>query len=376
MNLEKIKRDFIQFMEEAHGGNPYPRNFYGCLLSIIIEPEPVSQARIMELTGFSQATVSLTIQKIQLLFPIRTIKRVGERKRYYVYDDPNRFVLDLTLKRTEVQDLDTRFIHPILKQAEIELKKNPASRRFVDYLNNLLLYLDLIHKIRLKNAEIFEQAISDGSLDTTGLLSKSMLKQKPFSDFLTQLKQASNEYDKLSHEEERASDEIQTLKNEYLIGIKSNFNPLYSQALANQFMLVHCVIMEGRVTQQQIVDLTNLPRSTVSELLSETEQRGLIKVTKKSGSRVKYYEPRILLTDLMLGYFDRVANYIDMTRKRLSEFARMTRKVGSSEKSKKLLDFLKSLENVYKMALALSHDMKVKMVKQLKDEYENGFVFV
>ncbi|MHA2222297.1 MAG: hypothetical protein ACXAAO_09615, partial [Candidatus Thorarchaeota archaeon] len=110
MSLENIKREFIQFMEEVHGGNPYPRNFYGCLLAIIIEPEPVSQERIMELTGFSQAAVSLTIKKIQLLFPIRTIKRVGERKHYYEYDDPNRFSLDLNLRRTEVKDLNTKFI--------------------------------------------------------------------------------------------------------------------------------------------------------------------------------------------------------------------------------------------------------------------------
>lgn len=73
---------------------------------------------------------------------------------------------------------------------------------------------------------------------------------------------------------------------------------------------------------------------------------------------------------------DRVANYIDMTRKRISEFAMKTSKVGSSKMSKKLLEFLKSLERVYSIALALSHDMKVKMEMQLMDEFESGFVFI
>ncbi len=376
MSLEKIKREFIQLMEEVHGGNPYPRNFYGCLLAIIIEPEPISQERIMELTGFSQATVSLAIQKIQLLFPIRTIKRVGERRHYYEYNATNRFAIDLTLKRTEVQDLDTKFILPILEKAEIELKKDPASRRFVDYLKNLLLYLDLTHEIRRENAEVFKRVLNERSLDTSGLLSKRLLKQKPLSDFLAQLKEASREYTKLPHKDEMALDTMDKLKNEFLTGIKLNFNPLYSQALANQFMIVHSVIVEGRATQQQIVSLTNLPRSTVSELLSEPEERGVIKVTKKKGSRVKYYEPGILFSDLMIGYFDHTANYIDMTRKHLSEFGTKTCRVGSSKKSKNLLEFLKSLERAYSIALSLSHDMKVKMVMRLKEEYDRGFVFI
>ncbi|MFX1484865.1 MAG: hypothetical protein ACFFCP_16935 [Promethearchaeota archaeon] len=374
MSLEKIKREFIQFMEEVHGGIPYPRNFYGCLLAIIIEPEPVSQERIMELTGFSQATVSLTIQKIQLLFPIRTMKRVGERKHYYEYDEPNRFSLDLSLRRTEVQDLDTRFIHPILEKAEVESDKDPASRRFVDYLKNLLLYLNLTHEIRMENTEVFKRVLNDGSLDKSGLLSRSLLKQKPLSGFLTQLKKASREYDRLPLHEEQVSGVNQKLKNEYYTGIKSNFNPLYSQVIANRFMIVHSVFAEGRVTQQQIVSLTNLPRSTVSESLSEAEGRGVIKITKKA--RVKFYQPGILFSEMMLGQFDRVANYIDTTRKQLSKFATRTRKAGSSKKAKKLLEFLRSLESAYSIALALSHDMKVKMVMRLKEEYDRGFTFI
>ncbi|MHA2152157.1 MAG: hypothetical protein ACXAAQ_09270, partial [Candidatus Thorarchaeota archaeon] len=369
MSLENIKREFIQFMEEVHGGNPYPRNFYGCLLAIIIEPEPVSQERIMELTGFSQAAVSLTIKKIQLLFPIRTIKRVGERKHYYEYDDPNRFSLDLNLRRTEVQDLNTKFILPILEKAEVEIENDPASRRFADYLKNLLLYLNLTHEIRKENTEVFERVQNDGSLNTSGLLNKSLLNQKPLSNFLIQLKEASIEYAKIPFNEEQVSGVKQKLKNEYYTGVKSNFNPLYSQTIVNQFMITHTIIAEGCVTQQQIVHLTNLPRSTVSELLSEIQKRGVIKVTKK-GSRVKFYEPGILFSDLMLGHFDRAANYIDTTRKRLSEFAKKTRKVGSSKKVKKLLEFLKSLERAYSIALALSHDMKVKMVMRLKEEYD------
>jgi DNA-binding transcriptional regulator GbsR (MarR family) len=373
MSLEKIKREFISYMEEVHGGDPYPRNIYGCLLSIMIESEPVSQERIMELTGFSQATVSLTIQKIQLLFPIRTIKKVGERKHYYEYDAPNRFSLDLTQRRTEVRDLDTRFIVPILEKAKADVNKDPSLRRFVDYLTNLLLYLDLTHEIRKDNAKAFEQAMEDGKLDAKNVLRIDALKRKPLSEFLVQLKEASNGYESpLVTEEFPRSD----LKREYLTGVKSNFNPLFSQALANQYIVAHSVLLEGSTTQEQIERLTQLPRSTISEVLSLIEKRGVVKVQKKRGSRVKYYQPGVLFSQLMLGYFDRTAKYIDSTRNRLSEFVALTRKIHPKKESEKLLEILESLERAYSFALALSHDMKVRMVMRLKEEYDSGFVFI
>jgi DNA-binding transcriptional regulator GbsR (MarR family) len=373
MRLEKIKRAFIRWMEEVHGGDPYPRNFYGCLLSIMVEPEPVSQERIMELTGFSQATVSLTIQKIQLLFPIRTIKKVGERKHYYEYDTPDQFSLDLTQRRTEVQDLDTKFIVPILEKAKTEMKKDPSLRRFVDYLSNLLLYLNLIHEIRRTNAKVFERAMEDGTFDTNDVLPITALKRKPLSDFLVQLKEASNKYElPLVGDDSSPSN----LKRSYLTGVKSNFNPLFSQALANQYMVAHAVLLEGSTTQEQIESLTQLPRSTISEVLSKVEKRGVVKVTKKEGSRVKYYHPGVLFSQLMLGYFDRAAMYIDSTKNRLSDFVAQTRKVRPTTDSNKLVEVLKSLERAYTFALALSHDMKVRMVMRLKEEHERGFVFI
>jgi len=373
MSLEKIKRAFISWMEEVHGGNPYPRNVYGCLLSIMVESEPASQERIMELTGFSQATISLTIQKIQLLFPVRTIKKVGERKNYYQYDAPDRFALDLTQKRTEVQDLDTGFIIPILEKAMVEVKKVSSLKRFVDYLNNLLLYLNLTHEIRKDNAILFEQAMKDGRLDTKKILKLESLNQRPLSDFLVKLREASNEYESSTLAEESPSS---GLKSEYLTGVKSNFNPLYSQVLANQFMVAHAVILEGTTTQEQIEHLTQLPRSTISEILSLIKDRGVVKFTKKEGSRVKYYRPGLLFSNLMLGYFDRTAMYIDRMKNRLSEFVAETQKLRKTDQSMKLLEILESLERAYSFSLVLSHHMKVKMVMRLKEEYDRGFVFI
>ncbi|MFW9966336.1 MAG: hypothetical protein ACFFEA_04215 [Candidatus Thorarchaeota archaeon] len=53
-----------------------------------------------------------------------------------------------------------------------------------------------------------------------------------------------------------------------------------------------------------------------------------------------------------------------------------TSKVGSSKMSKKLLEFLKSLERAYSFSLVLSHDMKVRMVIRMKEENDRDFAFI
>lgn len=377
MKLEKVKREFIRYMEEAHGGDPYPRNFFGCLLSIIIEPEPVSQDRIMELTGYSQATVSMTIQKIQLLMPIRTIKRVGERKHYYEYDYPNRFVLDLLQKRVDVQDIDTRLVLAMLEKVKVESGRSSFFKRFKDYLSNMFLYLSLIHEIRSASAGLFKPVLEAGSLDGVNLQDASVLEKGELADFLVQLKESSSEYDWIPPADESVPSEYLLLKNEYFSSIKSGLNPLYSQTLANQLVVIHSVLLESSTTQEQIEHSTLLPRSTISEMLAKAVERGVIKVTKKRGSRVKLYQPAISFFDLMLSYFDRAASYILIMKNRLSEFVLETRRIRPvSKESNKFLDFLVTLERAYTFTLAFSGNMKVEMVSRLKDEYEQGFVFI
>jgi len=374
MKLEKVKRDFISYMEEVHGGNPYPRNLFGCLMSVLVEKEPVSQERIMELTGYSQATVSLTIQKIQLLLPIRTVKKKGDRKHYYVYDDaPTSFVLDLLQRRVVVQDIDPKLIESILEKLGKRTDQDKGLARFQSYLDNMKLYLALIHENRSASVEPFKQALATGSLEGLTLQDTSVLKEGEPAEIITRLGGITSVAE---HEvpAESGPRDLLLLKNEYFNGIKTNLNPLFSQAIANRLMVVHSVMLEGCATQNQIEQTTLLPRSTISEVLSHGVKRGIIKV---SGLRPKLYHSAISFSDLMLASFDRVANYIALVRTRLSEFVSTARKVRPrSKEAAEFLDFLVGLEKAYSLALAFSVNMKVQTVRQLREQYDQGFTFI
>ena len=103
----------------------------------------------MELTGYSQATVSLMLQKLQILMPIRTVRKIGDRKHYYSYiGPPERFVLDLWQKRLDAQAIDIRQIESTIEGMSRKTDRDAASERFYDYLKNLQLYLKLVYDLR------------------------------------------------------------------------------------------------------------------------------------------------------------------------------------------------------------------------------------
>jgi DNA-binding transcriptional regulator GbsR (MarR family) len=135
--------------------------------------------------------------------------------------------------------------------------------------------------------------------------------------------------------------------------------------------------LEGCTTQEEIEHSTLLPRSTVSEMLNQAINRGVIIVTKKEGSRIKYYKPSIPFSDLMLSYFDRVAQYISTMKQKLSSFAKEVDKLHlKNEKAKEFQNFIDSLLEGYELSHILSENMKVEVVKQLKHEFEQGFQFI
>lgn len=377
MNLEKIKCEFIEYMELVHGANQYPRNFFGCLLSIIIESEPVSQERIMELTGFSQATVSLAIQKIQLLMPIRALRKVGDRKLYYMYEGaPEGFLLDLLQRRVDVQDIDIHLIEKMLLNHRERSTGTPSDERFLTYLNNMMLYHSHIHELRRSGIESFRHFLETKSFDDLDLKDSKLLRKGALADFLSQLKTIS--LNNISSHSFREGELIESLplKIEYFTSIKATLNPLYSQNLANRLIVMHSVLLEGCTSQERIEKSTLLPRSTISEILTQLVKRGIIKVTRKEGSRIKLYQPTISLSELMLSSIDRVVEYESVVMIRLSEFISMTRKIHPiSSDTKQFLAFLRKLKKAYSFAEKFSKNMKVELVIKLKEEFDRGFVF-
>jgi len=375
MPLEEIKREFVRFMEEVRATDPYPRNFMGCLISIIIDPEPISQERIVDLTGYSQATVSMTLQKLKLLMPIRTIRTRGDRRHYYAYDGPpERFIIELWQKRLEAQAISTHQIEKVLDEVKKKSTRNKSLKRFKDYLEYLLLVMRIVSELRTSGVQEYEDVMNTKSLSELKDKDISSLGDGELVEFLSKLRGQSLEsakglIDADAHQKE--------MKREYFSGIKTGFNPLFSQDAANQMIVIHSVFLEGWMTQQQIEDVTLLPRSTISEVLTQSVKAGIIKVTKKEGSRIKFYQPAVSFTDLMLGNFIQVEMHVSHVMPKLKEYTKRVRKVSNSLNRKKpFLNALKSLEEAYAFTQHYSRIMKIRMIADLKEKIDSGHVFI
>jgi DNA-binding transcriptional regulator GbsR (MarR family) len=331
----------------------------------------------MQLTGYSQATVSLTLQKLQLLMPIRKIRKIGNRKHYYAYDgSPERFVLDLWQMRVETQAIDIKQIETMIERIEDKANMSPALKRFFHYLKNMRWYLRLVRELRNNGIAKFEDVLESGSFEGMSLQDSKKLERGRLAKFLEKLRGESIDNTDASVEAALHKEYILT-KNEYYSSFKTNLNPLYAQTVANQMIVIHDVFLERNVTQKQIERASLLPRSTISETLSASVKMGFVRVSKKKHSRIKLYQPTISFSDLMLSNYDQVARHVTQVMPRLAQFIEMVKKTRSrSVETRRLLEILNGFEKAYSFTRDFSNSMKVEMVIRMKEEYDRGFVFI
>jgi len=378
MTLDEIKQEFVSFMEEARATEPYPRNFMGCLISLLIDPSPVSQERIVELTGYSQATVSMTLQKLRLLMPIRIIRTRGDRKHYYEYDGtPWNFIIDLWQKRLESQAISSEHIEKMIRKVKEEYADDDTLERFSNYLEYLSLVLREVGDLRKSSIEEFGAWSKTDSQIRLKDWESATIDSNEAADFLNYLRGKSLEYAKSKMMENSESRESLELMREYFSGFKTEINPLFSQEAANQLIVIHSVFLDGWTTQKQIEQVTLLPKSTISEVLSGAIASKLITVTKKKGSKIKFYHPQISFTDLLLGNFTQVDVHISKVIPQLVKFTKQVKKIPNSLNNKApFLNALKSLEDAYVFTREFSRIMKIKLVEKLKEEIESGHAFI
>lgn len=372
MTVDDLKRELIEYMEKVHGSR-YHRNFFGCLTALLAEDGPTTQERIMELTRYSKTSVSLALQKIQLTLPVRVLKIMGDRKHYYEYQGgPEQFLVDILSRRTDIPDIDLEMIHTIQKKVETKVKEHVSYCRLWHYFEELQLYLRLMHSVRKKNLEKFRMVLQSGSLDELNLPEASALNSGEISDFLNTL-MTSEDHSRIKHEPMKGKLPLPyiELKREYFRGIKTGLNPLYAQSVGNLLIIVHDVIIEKATIQEAIQESTQLPRSTISDVLSLAVDEGVIEVEKFPGSRTKVYRPAISLVELILNYYNRAFVYASNTRRKIVDVLNRMQDIAPEDSEfTRFLEKLNVLDRAYTITEEFTIRAKAEFIKELMSEYE------
>ncbi|MBU7033297.1 MAG: hypothetical protein HXS53_12265 [Theionarchaea archaeon] len=371
MKIDELKRELVKYMEETHRRR-YHRNFFGCLTALLVEDGPVTQERIMELTGYSKASVSLTLHKLQLTLPVKTLKIMGDRRHYYEYrGGPEQFLVDILERRTEVPDIDLELIHTIHENVIAKVKEHPSYEKLESYLRELHLFLRLMHSIRKKNFNKFKTTLKSGSFQELNFPEASDLNYRQIKNFLNdKMTSGKDSTTKNGDTKDKLPRDYIELKREYFRSIKTGLNPLYAQSVANLLLVVHDVIIEKATTQEAIRDSTRLPRSTISDVVSFACDEGIIQVKKVYGSRTRIYIPVLSLLELILNYYDNACVYASTIRKKICDL--LNRLEDITPQTPEFMNFnekLIKLERAYVITEKFTTRAKAEFIEELMNEY-------
>ncbi|MBN2228282.1 MAG: hypothetical protein JW779_01740 [Candidatus Thorarchaeota archaeon] len=364
MTPEEVKRDFIAFMERLHSRDAYPRNFFGVLTCLLIEHDSVSQDRIVELTNYSQAAVSIALQKIQLVMPVTTIKKTGDRKKYYTFNgSPEDFVLMLMKKRTDVSDIDKQMVKELLNRTESLPRKHKSVTRFSNHLKGLLSLLNFMEDVRKRSIELLRKSLETGKFSESYLSDLSKIKINEITRILSHISPTNLSSQESTQAQHVFPSEFLALKREFSKGIQRSINPLFSQSAAHLVMVIHSVMIDGSSTQEAIQESTELSRSTISEILSHGLERQLLRVERVSGSRVKIYLPNISLGGLLTSHYSRSVSYSKSVRSKVIEL--ISKIDTNNQDSRDLLKALHEIKCVYSILEDFTANLESFLMKTI-----------
>ncbi len=292
MKSEKIKKEFIQFMEDSHKNLIFPKNFIGCMMSVFIEQKLVTQERVMELTGYSLSTVSQMLNLIQRNMRLDRIKEPKIRKKSYTFYLPPRiFMFDFFQIIIESFIDKIEFVLPIIEELNQYTNKHEAFLKFQNFLkqfyekSNIFLSLHTDTSKEMKEL-ILSNSQNESSLDDSTLQESLEYSKKIKEIFKLPLEPKDDSFQAIQSEELLKS--YIELKNRFYQQFRATLQT--SQLMTARSIIGTELLLENRpMTQVEIEENTHLARSLISEALNLLLEYRMVKLIKKSGDRKNYY---------------------------------------------------------------------------------------
>ncbi|UYP44359.1 hypothetical protein NEF87_000644 [Candidatus Lokiarchaeum ossiferum] len=294
MGIEEIKKEFILLMEEAHQGLLFPKNYFGCMMAIFIEQEPVTQDRIEELTGYSKTTISQIIKLIQMNIQLEKLKKPKIRKKFYSIETPPReFMLKFLRRIMDSYQNRADFVPPLIEEILPYVDKHIRFRNFYVFLKKLYassaLYINLI----VETSKELEDLIYTGQIQGTSLLNNNLMSSPENLKYLQEIMkppQPSNSIAENPILSEELSEIFFSIKNRFYQQLSANLTLNESQFMSARRMIATELLLENRpLTQEDIEKSTHFARSLISDVLALLLNWKMIQVIKKPHDRKNYY---------------------------------------------------------------------------------------
>ena len=140
--------------------------------------------------------------------------------------------------------------------------------------------------------------------------------------------------------------------------------------------MVHDSLIEECTTQAKIQQATHLPRSTISESLSVAVEQKLVQIQRISGSRTKYYRPKLSVTEIRLRYYDRAIRYTALLTELRTELSAKASAIVTDNEAKRFIQKLNNWRRAYTIAQNSAKQTKRLMIEELLKRAESSLEFV
>ncbi|MFX1538327.1 MAG: hypothetical protein ACFFDI_29405, partial [Promethearchaeota archaeon] len=285
---------FVDYMEEIHARVIFPTKYFGCLMAVFVEQEPITQDRIEQLTGYSKTTISQMLKLIQVNFPLKQVKKPGLRKKYYTIDVPPRdFMITFLKMIIDTYQDKTDFIPPLIEEIRPYTDKHPRFRNFKQFLEKFYEIGTLFLKLTTDTVDEFSNLIKTGQVKSSELSNLNLLSsQENLEKIYTLLKppKVPSFFSDQRIMDEKLAEIYTQFKNKYYQNVRENLILAGSQTGYARTIIGTELLLEQRpVTQEEIQNATHFKRSTVSYILNILLDWKMIQLIKKPGDRKKYY---------------------------------------------------------------------------------------
>ncbi|MFX1533676.1 MAG: hypothetical protein ACFFDI_05525 [Promethearchaeota archaeon] len=369
MILDDLKKEFIVYMENLHAHYVFPKNYFGCLIAVFIEQQPVTQERIEDLTGYSRTTISQMLKLIQVNFPLKQIKEPGKRKKFYEFNiDPTEFMINLFQRLLEFYKDKVDFLPPLIEEINPHAQKSARFLNFRNFMENFYRLSNLFFRLTSETAEEFTEMMRTGRIDASELPTLNLLRSPETLEFLQNLLKAlepSSNFDEPSSEQNNSFLKLYIeFKHKYYQEVRRNLIVGSQNLLSFNIIATELLIEQRPISQEEIETSTNFHRSIISDTLKRLQSVGLVEVIKKPGHRKKYYQTRHSWDSLMFNKFTRNVNYAEKAKGKIKTLIKQLETIKSdSNEYQSLLTFFKKIYNSFDLYEQYFHLLEAKYIK-------------
>ena len=355
MSLEQLKIDYINFITNSYNSIGFDPDKMGVLFSLLLEQDYLTQEQIMYLTGFSRSKVSKALAELTNVssqFPVLQTKKPGDKQKYYncplSFEQYSRIFFTASF---EISDFSMDFLKDLIDKLDSLEPSSPS----IHYVMNFFDYIYLSQKYYNLFIEHSKKELQE-YFNTKDLRSEVFVKTS---------KEVVSKYKSKDIKKTKYTDEkFIEIKKEFLSKMQE-LSSIYGgrKELIGVFLSLY--LEYPPFTQDDIMEITNYSRSTVSEALSILVKMNRVQIIKKPKDRKKYYKPFVKIQDYGFLKFQNIKHFFTQLIEiiKLKFVKELETLKAEKSKKKKYKDFFDS--NIYHFQQLLNYsEVMYKVIVQ------------